>query len=30
VYDPDGAITDPRRFREDFQAKGRCTVFVVR
>jgi hypothetical protein len=30
VYDPDGAIIDPRRFREDFAAKGRCTVFVVR
>lgn len=30
VYDPDGAITDQARFREDFEGKGRCTVYVAR
>jgi len=30
VYDPDGAITDQLRFREHFEAKGRCTVYIAR
>jgi 7-cyano-7-deazaguanine synthase in queuosine biosynthesis len=30
VYDPDGAITNEKVFKEDIEAKGRCTVCIVR
>src|SRR5207302_8712635 len=30
VYDPDGAITNDRVFKQDIEAKGRCTVCIVR
>ena len=29
VYDPNGAIVDRGRLRQDFEDRGRCTVFVL-
>lgn len=30
VYDPDRSISDDERFKNDFHAKGRCTIFIIR
>lgn len=30
VYDPESAITDHLQFCQDFEAKGRCTVYIAR
>lgn len=30
VYDPERAISDDQTFREAFEQRGRCTVFIIR
>ena len=30
VYDPDRSISDDPRFKNDFESRGRCTVFIFR
>ena len=29
VYDPDRAVTDRSRFKNDFESKGRCTICIL-